>query len=210
MIDGSVFDAGDALRLAMNEENDYLVAIHYGLRAIYCTFCGDYVGAYKATQTLKRYYKTALITMTDFLEGVSVLALARTLRGRSRWKHTAVGRNALKFLKRYAARCPANFRTKQYLVQAKLEAIRGEPTQALSLYNQAIEAAKAEQMKHKEGLAYERLAHYHCYLGHSQAAIPFFTFAREAYARWGAQVLVDQMDELIRQTESQSAGKVLQ
>jgi hypothetical protein len=91
-------------------------------------------------------------------------------------------------------------------VQAELEAIRGRSARALLLYNQAIEAAKAEGLVHEEGLAYERLGHYHCFLGHSQAAIPFFVFAREAYQRWRAQVLVNRMDEIIQRVEMEPAG----
>jgi hypothetical protein len=61
----------------------------------------------------------------------------------------------------------------------------------------SIKLAEDEGFVHEKGLAYERLAEYHCYLGHYMAARPSFDYARAAYGRWGAHVL--RIDELMRQ-----------
>ena len=100
-------------------------------------------------------------------------------------------------MKSWSRKCPANFLNKQALLEAELAALHGKIGTALSLFNKSIKAATKEGFVHEEGLAYERLAQYHCFLGNSLTATPFFERARDAYKRWGANTLVDRMEELI-------------
>jgi hypothetical protein len=92
---------------------------------------------------------------------------------------------------------PANFGNKHALVEAEWEALLRRSQTALYLFNQSITLAKSQGFVQEEGLAYERLAQYHCFLGHCATATPYVECARVAYTQWGAQTLVNRMDKLL-------------
>lgn len=198
-VDGKPSDSQGVFNLLENEENKQMMAFHALCRTILYSHTGEYLMAMdEARKALN--CTTDKDFSIDFYEGLSCLAAVRdkTVGGWTRRRALlAKGRRSVKRLKRYAVLCPANFRNKRDLLMAELECIRGRPFKALALFEEAIRAAKCEGFVQEEGLAYERLAQYHCFLGHPHTAIPFFGFARDAYSRWGAHTLVRRMDALM-------------
>jgi hypothetical protein len=189
--------AGRSFSLSDDKDNKQLVAFCSTCACVYASHSGDHSAAVSAAAIARASSSDADFSI-DFYEGLSSLALARDMVGWSRRKLVIKGRLNLKRMKRYAAMCPANFDNKRCLLEAEFEAICGNPLKSLSLFEASIKAAKTEGFIHEEGLAYERLAQFHCNLGHSQTSIPFLVFAREAYERWGANALVHRMDELLQ------------
>jgi hypothetical protein len=133
----------------------------------------------------------------DFFEGLSALALARDSTGWHRRSLLTTGRRALHRLRKWAKTCPANFRNKRALLQAELATLRGQSMRALALFDESIATAKKEGFVHEEGLAYERLAQYHCVLGHVQWAILYFELPARLNERWGAHKLIERIDLLM-------------
>jgi hypothetical protein len=91
-----------------------------------------------------------------------------------------------------------NFRNMVALLQAELATIRGNVPAALALFDSSIKEARKERFIQIEGLANERLAHYHRYLGNEHTAIAYFARARDCYRTWGAGALVNRMEEYLQ------------
>jgi hypothetical protein len=192
----NVNDPMSALNFVQNYDNRLVVAHFNVVLAMKWSILGDYQKCVEAAARARKASPVMDIRL-DFVEGLSSLALARDSTGWHRRSHLSKGRRALCRLRKWAATCPANFRNKRALLQAELATVRGQTKRALALFDESIAAAKREGFVHEEGLAYERVAQYHCVLGHVQSAILYFASAREAYVRWGAHKLVERIDMLM-------------
>jgi hypothetical protein len=191
----NVNDPISALKFVEKTGNKVVVAHYNIVLAIRCSFLGEYRQSVEAAARA-RQASTEMDCGLEFFESLSSLALARDSRGWRRYCLVTKGKRALRRIRKWATKCPANFRNKRALLQAELATLRGQSTRALALFDEAIAAAKLEGFVHEEGLAYERLAQYLCFLGRAHSADPYFYFAREAYARWGAHKLVERIDEI--------------
>jgi PAS domain S-box-containing protein len=65
----------------------------------------------------------------------------------------------------------------------------------MDLYEQAIRSARDNGFVHKEAIANERAAGFYAQLGFEKVARVYFQDARYAYARWGADAKVRQLDQ---------------
>jgi tetratricopeptide (TPR) repeat protein len=188
-------DPISALSFVEKAGNKLVEALYNIVLAMEWSLFGEYQQSVEAAARARKASPEIDIAL-EFFESLSSLALARDSRGWHRYSLVTRGKRALRRIRKWATKCPANFRNKRALLQAELAALRGQSTLALALFDEAITAAKLEGFVHEEGLAYERLAQYHCFLGRAQSADPYFCFAREAYARWGAHKLVQRIDEI--------------
>jgi hypothetical protein len=197
-LSGSINSVTSAFSLAEKEGNKLFVSFSYLYRTMLYSLTGDHKCSLEAARNFRETSNEADF-LVDFYEGLSSLALAREMnstRSRcTRRRLIANGRQAVQRMTRYAAACPANFRNKQDLLRAELESTLSKSIRAISLYDESIQAAKAEGFVHEEALACERLANYHQRLGHGQAAQAFLGLAREAYLRWGAHTVAARVAE---------------
>ncbi|MFD2111876.1 diguanylate cyclase domain-containing protein [Thiorhodococcus fuscus] len=97
-------------------------------------------------------------------------------------------------MSRWAQESPANFRHKQSLVAAELARVDGDRWTALTLYEQAIDAAREGGYLNNEALAYERLARFYLDQGLDRSAAFYMREARYAYLKWGAAAKIAQLD----------------
>jgi hypothetical protein len=191
----NVNDPSSALKFVEKSGNQYVLAHYNTILSMKWSIMGEYQQSVDAAARARKA-STDLDVGLEFFEGVSSLALARDSSSWHRHSLVSKGRRALQCIRKWAKKCPENFRNKRALLQAELATLRGQSTRALAFFDEAITTAKLEGFVHEEGLAYERLAQYHCFLGRFQSADPYFCSAREAYARWGAHKLVERMDEI--------------
>lgn len=105
---------------------------------------------------------------------------------------------ALGLLERLAASSPANERHRHLLVRAELARGSQEPATALSLYEQAITAARENGFLHHEALANELCARFHLAHGRTRVAAAYLAEARYGYERWGAGAKVTQLNKKYR------------
>lgn len=195
-LSGEVRDCEGAIRHAIQGGNKMALANYYGICSIKHCIMGDY----RLSQAMA---EKALELSKDedyhfvFYHSLSSLAIARTRTRRHRHQLLSFGRFALKRFQRWTQRCPSNLLNKYCLLKAELASLQHKPLAAMAMFDQSIEAARAEGFVHEEGIAYERLAMYHSFLGNSQIAVPLFACARDLYQRWGADPLVRRMDQLI-------------
>jgi PAS domain S-box-containing protein len=95
---------------------------------------------------------------------------------------------------RWAEECPANFACFHSLIAAELARVTGDHPLALYRYEQAITAAVQFGMPNMKGLAAERAAAACHVRGNAGHAADYLQSARAAYAAWGAEAKVKQID----------------
>jgi signal transduction histidine kinase len=97
-------------------------------------------------------------------------------------------------LEQAAKHSPANFSNRLLLVQAEVARLEGRPLEAMRLYDQAIASAAAGGFGQNEAIASERAAGHCAAQGLGTMADQLLRQARAAYARWGADGKVRQLE----------------
>ena len=92
--------------------------------------------------------------------------------------------------------CPDNFQAKALLIAAEVARVRGAPMDAMSLYDQAIAAARAFAQPQVEALGNELCAKFYLGIGRTRFAMDYFTQAFHGYQHWGAVTKIEKIIEL--------------
>ncbi|MSP59687.1 MAG: GAF domain-containing protein [Myxococcales bacterium] len=102
-----------------------------------------------------------------------------------------------------------SFLHKQLLMQAELARIAGREQEAMNLYDQAIEAAAQTEFLQHRALTNELAGRFHLGHGRKRIARAYLTEARYAYARWGADAKVADLDRRYEEIlpRQEDAGK---
>ncbi len=130
-------------------------------------------------------------------ETVLLRLLARTAQAPAR-PLTAAERpplhRRLRRLQLWARACPENFAARARLAEAELARAEGRDHEALPLYHQAIEGARAQGQLRLEALALERAGRHHRARQSPALSDMYLRSARDTYARWGAVAIVATLD----------------
>jgi hypothetical protein len=129
----------------------------------------------------------------SFFQGLSSLAAARSITGRSRRKLIVLAKKTIKEIQQWSSKGSPNYRNMVLLLQAELACIRGRAQTALSLFDSSIKEARQERFPQTEGLAYERLALFHLHLGNENTAAAYFRSSHNCYRKWGADALANRI-----------------
>jgi predicted ATPase/two-component sensor histidine kinase len=129
-------------------------------------------------------------------------ALARAARtdtttGEERRLHVEAVTAHQRHLDTWASNCPDNFFNRATLVAAELARVDGRDLDAMHLYEQAIQSARAHGFVHNEALAHEVAARFYSIRGFATISDAYLRKARDAYARWGADAKVRQLDGML-------------
>jgi PAS domain S-box-containing protein len=127
-----------------------------------------------------------LLAYFHFYNGLCRLALP------PRREHRKAVQIARRRLKIWARHAPANFLHLSTLLEAEFQAAAGKP--AMPLYQQAIEQARQTGYSHEEALACELAGRFYQRRNQSVAAHMALQEAWNAYARWGAQAKLRQLE----------------
>ncbi|NCD72472.1 AAA family ATPase [Mucilaginibacter agri] len=96
---------------------------------------------------------------------------------------------------KWSKQCPENFEHLRLLMEAELSNFLSNGTaETLSLYEQAINAAKASKFTRDEAMANELAAKYLARIGFIKATEGYLQASRYLYYRWGAYRKVEEMD----------------
>ncbi len=103
----------------------------------------------------------------------------------------------LKQLEVWAANCKANFLHMQLLVEAEIARIDNKNMEVvIDLYEQAINAAKENEILHLQALANELTGSYWLDKGKERIAMLYLAEAHYLYGLWGASAKVKQMEQM--------------
>ncbi|XXX78008.1 AAA family ATPase [Sorangium sp. So ce134] len=98
-------------------------------------------------------------------------------------------------LRGFAENCPESFSHKHALIQAEIARIEDRPLDAMRLYERAIVAAREGGFAHDEGVCAEVAARFYMGRGAATAGLGHLSVARACYARWGAALLVERLEQ---------------
>jgi len=100
-----------------------------------------------------------------------------------------------KQLEAWAKNCPENFGSRAALVRAEIARIEGRGMESMSLYEQAIGAARANGFPQIEAVANEVAARFYGSRGFETIARTYLQNAHYCYRRWGADGKVCQLEQ---------------
>jgi PAS domain S-box-containing protein len=97
-------------------------------------------------------------------------------------------------LREWAETYPPTFGDKYALVSAEIARLEGRDTDAMRLYEQAIQLAREHGFVQNEGLAHEVAAQFYAARSFKTIAYAYLRNARHSYLRWGALGKVRQLE----------------
>ncbi|MEX3940317.1 AAA family ATPase [Paraburkholderia sp. BR10937] len=160
---------------------------------------GHYSTALRAEDEASRtaWSSPAFIEMVDFIfyRALLRLALSRQSTGQARDAHLQVVHEQLVVLDVWADASPDNFRSRERLVRAELAFTLADAARAQGLYEEAIALAEETRAFHLQGLARELAARFCAHQGWHAAEQGYLVQARSAYACWGADAKVRQLED---------------
>jgi predicted ATPase/signal transduction histidine kinase/ActR/RegA family two-component response regulator len=97
-------------------------------------------------------------------------------------------------LGRWAERAPDNFRHQHILIEAERARVGGDAVAAMTLYDEAIESARAGGYLCEEAVAAECAARFYAGRGRAKVMRAYLEDAYHGYRRWGAQAKVHRLE----------------
>lgn len=109
-----------------------------------------------------------------------------------------VGNNALAQFEKWAENSDWNFKNKLNLLMAERYFLQDNQQNAFEEYDSAIKAARDHKFVHEEGLANVAAAKCCLHYGKKKEAMIYYAQAKDCYGRWGANALVNRIEEIYR------------
>jgi PAS domain S-box-containing protein len=190
-----------AFEAQMTGDRMALMIFCYWLLKLKARFlAGDYAEALAAADKakLQLWSSSALIHVLDYVY-YSALTLAACYEKASTdqqpaWRELLTAH--LEQLREWAENYPPTFADKHALVSAEIARVEGRDTDAMHLYEHAIQLAREHGFVQNEALAHELAARFYSARGFETIAQTYLRNARNCYDRWGALGKVKQLDEL--------------
>ncbi|MBV8664003.1 MAG: PAS domain S-box protein, partial [Hyphomicrobiales bacterium] len=161
---------------------------------------GDYAAAMAAAQKAKAllWASDAHIQLLDyyFSAALTVAALYESASAdeRAGWRDLLAAHQEQ--LRKWADTYPPTFGDKYALVSAEIARLEGRDSDAMRLYEQAIQSAREQGFVQNEGLAQEVAARFYAARGFETIAFAYLRNARSCYLRWGALGKVRQLEQV--------------
>ncbi|MEW6497043.1 MAG: ATP-binding protein, partial [Cyanobacteriota bacterium] len=164
-----------------------------------CYLFGDYQQAIENARVAQAYLDgataTLLIPLFHFYDSLTRLAVYPDTSISER-EHllTQVSANQEK-MQKWSELAPMNYLHKFYLVEAERYRVQGSYSEAIDCYDKAIALAKEHEYINEEALANECAAQFYLAWGKEKIAQVYLTDAYYAYARWGAEAKVEDLEQ---------------
>jgi predicted ATPase/signal transduction histidine kinase/tRNA A-37 threonylcarbamoyl transferase component Bud32 len=162
------------------------------------SYAGDHAGALEAAAKARRLL-WATPSFPELADYHLHAALAHAARcdgapARERGEHLQALAAHRRQLELWAVSCPENFGHRAVLVGAEVARVEGRGLDAERLYEEAARLACRSGFVHGEALAFEAAARFYRGRGLDRIADTYLRDARAAYARWGAEGKLKQIE----------------
>jgi PAS domain S-box-containing protein len=208
--DDEQFDECQFERHLSSKPDLALAECWYWIRKLQARFmAGDYPAAIEASERAQRLLWTSTLYFEvaeyHFYGALSRAASCDWGAASERQHHFGALAAHHKQLAIWAKHCPENFENRAALVAAEIARLEARAFDAMSLYEQAIQSARANGFVHNEALAHELAARFFLRLGHHRTGLAHLREARACYALWGADGKLKQLDQHYPQLVSQES-----
>jgi predicted ATPase/signal transduction histidine kinase len=214
---GEPLDEARFLRICEAHRSTMALCFHRILKAEASYILGDHAGALALTREVEGSlaYIINHVHLADhkLYQALAIAALFPSGSDGERAAWRAELEENRKRLAVWAETCPANFAHKHLLVVAEIARIDGDGAAAIDLYDQAIDAARANEFPQDQAVASELAGRYWLTRGRKERiAQMYLREARYAYELWGAQRKVEALEAefpelLARRTAAAGDGR---
>ncbi len=162
----------------------------YGTKLMLSYLFGNYSYAMDMAKEYRKFQKYNVGMIQDFLYCLFypltlVTACENTTARKKRIYLRELKKNCEK-LKRLSNTCPENFLHKYLLVSAEIARITGKDSNAMELYDQAIESAHENEYTQNEAIANELAGSFYLARGMNRIAKVYMKEAYDCFYKWGA------------------------
>jgi PAS domain S-box-containing protein len=211
MFSDSQFDEAGFEATLTDDRMSEPVCEYWVLKLRACFLAGDYSVAFAASRRAEPllWAMVGQIPWLDyfFYTALTVAALYdnASVDERAAWRELLARHREQ--LREWADTYPPTFADKYALVSAEIARIEGENSDAMCLYEQAIQAAREHGFVQNEGIAHELAAGFCLARGWTTAGRAHLDAARNGFARWGAHGKVRQLDARIPRVREASGSR---
>jgi len=195
---GTGFNEDELLPLFIKHKIGIPLYYTYVAKAIWLYHAEDYAGALQATQSAEPYKESSPVTTPyanqNFYSSLACLALCSTVPQGDRSQYLRQVAKNQRRAKRWAHKCPENYRHRYELVEAERFRVLGKLVEAIDHYDRAIQGAKEQDYINEVALANELAAKFCLNFGREKFAQVYLLEARHHYLRWGATFKVEALD----------------
>lgn len=198
-LETGISDFEDKEFLALVQGDGTSLATYYFNKMYLCYMAGSHMEALSAAQNVE--------LLADTIQGFMIsaeykfyysLVIAAIYEGRSPSYRKGLWRILKKNqrqMKKCSEACKENFLHKYLLVEAEMARLQHRDSDAMLLYNQAVESAQENGYIQWEALANELAAKFYLSCGMIKIAMTYMRDACRAYSKWGAQAKIRQLQE---------------
>jgi transcriptional regulator with GAF, ATPase, and Fis domain len=171
----------------------HIIRLH--LHVTFAEYDKALVIAREAQKVVHALEGTIWPVLLDFLHGLTLAALAPTTTESERSSFFSDIDTRRVSLARLAAHCPENFRGWALLLDAESARISGDPSTAMTRYEEAIRYAQETRSPINEALAYELCGRFWRERGNDAIAALYLGNAQRCYKNWNATAKVRELEK---------------
>ncbi|MEG5235734.1 protein kinase domain-containing protein [Microcoleus sp. AT9b-C3] len=195
---GESFNEVKTLPVLIESKNFFLVSLVYHAKTQLDFVFRNYAKALENSMLFEKYEEAVagfyVVSLNNFYSSISLLALyPQAEKGEQKQYLKKVLRNQKK-MKKWAIGAPMNYQHKYDLVAAETARVLGKNTEAMDLYDHAIDGAAKNGYIQEEALAYELAGEFYQALGKEIVYQAYLTKAYYGYIHWGAIAKVKHLE----------------
>ncbi|HYD58835.1 MAG TPA: EAL domain-containing protein [Noviherbaspirillum sp.] len=208
--DGDDFDEAACLAVLEKASFGFGLQSSHLAKQVSAFIYGDYAGALaSAKESTRHTHKGICLILFDsvrhFFHALTLTALYPKVSDAQQREFADLLAEELDRHKLWANAYPKNFLHRHALLDAELARIEGRHTDAERLYEQAIRSAAENGFIQDCAIGFELASAFYRARGFTLIADTYLREARAAYARWGADGKVEQLDTAHPQLRAQAA-----
>ncbi|MEG4167357.1 MULTISPECIES: AAA family ATPase [unclassified Microcoleus] len=196
---GSAYDETVMIPKHYQDNEFTAIACAYIFKLLLAYCYGNYTAALDHITQVKQYLMgvsgSIFVPLFHFYAALTHLALFPTQPETEQASILALVETHQSTLHQWAQNAPMNYLHKWYLVEAERHRVLGQNMEAMDYYDRAIKLAKENQYINEEALSNELAAKFYLAWGKEKIAQVYLTDAYYAYARWGAQAKVEDLEK---------------
>ncbi|HSF74870.1 MAG TPA: AAA family ATPase [Microcoleus sp.] len=195
---GDKFNEVTTLPVLIESKNFFLVSLVYHAKTHLNFIFRNYAEALENSRLFEKYQEAVagfyVVSLNNFYSSISLLALyPQADKGEQKQYLKKVLHNQKK-MKKWAVHAPMNYQHKYDLVAAEKARVLGKNTEAMELYDRAIDGAAKNGYIQEEALAYELAGEFYQALGKQIVSQAYLTKAYYGYIHWGATAKVKHLE----------------
>ncbi|MCW6050497.1 AAA family ATPase [Lyngbya sp. CCAP 1446/10] len=195
---GDKFNEVKTLPVLIESKNFFLVSLVYHAKTQLNFIFRNYAESLENSRLFEKYEEAVagfyVVSLNNFYSSISLLALyPQAEKGEQKQYLKKVLRNQ-KQMKKWAVDASMNYQHKYDLVAAETARVLGKNTEAMGLYDRAIDGAAKNGYIQEEALAYELAGEFYQTLGKEIVSQAYLTKAYYGYIHWGAIAKVKHLE----------------